>query len=67
MDAKALASRLEKFPAEVATIIGKTYAVRGDSAPLADDEALSRLRDLLIDQFGEEVIVQNKDKRLARR
>jgi len=67
MDAKAVAKSMADFPAEIAKIIGKTFAVQGDGAPVTDDEACSRIRDLLIDRFGERIIEDNKDKRLARR
>ena len=42
-------SALVIFFGHVATIVGKTYAERGDDAPLADDVALMLIRDLLLD------------------
>jgi len=42
-------SVLVVFFRHVATIIGKTYAERGESAQLADDLALMLIRDLLLD------------------
>jgi hypothetical protein len=40
---------LVTFFNRVATVVGKTYAERGDDAQLADDEALMLVRDLLLD------------------
>lgn len=37
------------FFGHIATIVGKTYAERGESAQLADDVALMLIRDLLLD------------------
>ena len=54
-----------KFPERVAAIVGKTYAVRGDDFKLSDDEALTRIRDLL-EELDERIIVRNKNKRLSR-
>ncbi len=55
-----------KFPEKVATILGNTYSVRGDDAPIADDEALARIRDLL-DELDEQLIVKLKNKKLPKR
>lgn len=60
-----LAVLMRKFPDRVAAIIGKTFAVMGDSAQLTDDEAISRIRDLLLD-LDEGIIDRNKHKRLNR-
>lgn len=54
-----------KFPERVAAIVGKTYAVRGDDFKLSDDEALTRIRDLL-DELDDQIIARNKQKRLSR-
>lgn len=54
-----------KFPERVAAILGKTYAVMGDDAKMSDDEALTRIRDLL-DELDETLIERNKKKRLSR-
>lgn len=56
---------LRKFPERVASIIGKTYAIRQDAYEVADDEALGRIRDLL-DELDPNIIERNKNKRLAR-
>lgn len=56
---------LIRFPERVAAILGKTYAVRGDSATMADDEALTRIRDWL-DELDETLVERNKNKRLSR-
>jgi len=50
---------------QIAAIVGKTYAVLGDAAQLADDEALMRIRDLLDAQVPG-AIDRNKEKRLSR-
>lgn len=54
-----------KFPERVAAILGKTYAVMGDDARMSDDEALTRIRDLL-DELDSTLIERNKRKRLSR-
>lgn len=54
-----------RFPERVAAIVGKTYAVQGDDAQLADDEALTRIRDLL-GELDETLIERNRKKRLSR-
>lgn len=53
-----------KFPERIAAIVGKTYAVMGDDWKLSDDEALTRIRDLL-DALDDTLIVRNKKKRLS--
>ncbi len=60
------AELVAKFPDRVAAIVGKTYAEMGDAHILADDEALNRIRDLLL-EIDEEIIGRNKNKRLGRR
>lgn len=57
--------QLIKFPERVAAVIGKTYAVRGDDFTLTDDEANTRIRDLL-DELDNKLIERNKNKRLSR-
>lgn len=54
-----------KFPERVAAIVGKTYSVMGDDFKLSDDEALTRIRDL-IDELDPTLIERNKKKRLSR-
>jgi hypothetical protein len=49
----------------IAIVIGKTYAERGDSFALADDEALTLIRDLLL-QHDPSLIVRNKNKRVPK-
>lgn len=66
MSAEDYAIKLRKFPERVAAIVGKSYAVMGDSHQLADDEVIMRIRDLL-DELDDTVIERNKNKRLARR
>jgi hypothetical protein len=56
---------LIRFPERVAAILGKTYAVMGDDFKLADDEALTRIRDLL-EELDPTLIDRNKRKRLSR-
>lgn len=62
---KAQAASFLKFPERVAAIVGKTYAVKGDDFQLSDDEALTRIRDLL-DELDPTLIARNKNKRLSR-
>ena len=64
-DAHEYATKLAKLPARIAAIVGKTYTVQGDGAVMADDQALSMIRDILED-LDPEVIGRNKDKRMAR-
>lgn len=64
--AEECAVKLARLPERVAAIVGKTYAVQGDSCELADDEALGRIRDLLL-ELDEEIIDRNKNKRLSKR
>lgn len=54
-----------KLPERVAAVVGKTYAVRGDDYKLSDDEALTRIRDLL-DELDPTLIARNKEKRLSK-
>lgn len=61
--ARTYADKLTQMPGKIATILGKTFVVRGDDATLSDDEALVRIRDL-IDDFEPNLIAQNKNKRL---
>lgn len=65
LKAKYDALKVVKLPDRIAAIVGKTYAVRGDDAQLADDEALTRIRDLL-EELDPELIDRNKNKRLSR-
>lgn len=62
---KNQAANYLRFPERVAAIVGKTYAVRGDGFKLSDDEALTRIRDLL-DELDATLIARNKNKRLSR-
>lgn len=55
---------LARLPERIAAIVGKSYAVQQDAATLADDEALGRIRDLLI-ELDPKIIDRNKNKRLA--
>lgn len=59
------AVKLAKLPDRVANIVGKTYSERGDDAELADDTAVGRIRDLLL-ELDETIIQRNKNKRLPR-
>jgi hypothetical protein len=65
MSVKGQAADYLKFPERVAAIVGKTYAVMGDDFKLADDEALTRIRDLL-EELDPTLIARNKKKRLSR-
>lgn len=49
----------------IACVIGKTYVERGDSFNLADDEALTLIRDLLL-RYNPRIVARNKNKRLAK-
>jgi hypothetical protein len=51
------------FFKQVAVIIGKTYAERGDAAPLADDLALMLIRDLLLD-LDADIIDRHRNHKL---
>ena len=64
--AEEQATKLVKLPDRVATVIGKTYAVRGDAWEIDDSQALGMIRDLL-DEIDETLMDRNKDKRLIRR
>lgn len=59
------AAKVAKLPERIAAIISKTYAVEGDAADMADDEAMMRIRDLLL-EIDPQLIEKNKNKRLAR-
>lgn len=54
-----------EFPNRVAAIIGKTFLIRGDDWTKSNDEALSRIRDLL-NELDPSLIERNKNKRLSR-
>ena len=65
MSVKKQALDYMKFPERIAAIVGKTYAVMGDDFKLSDDEALTRIRDLL-DELDDSLVERNKKKRLSR-
>ena|ERR1044072_10009478 len=50
----------------IAAVISQTYAELGDVAPLADDEALQIIRDLLRD-FDSGIISRNRQRRFSSR
>ena len=54
------------FFQQVAAIIGKTYAERGESAQLADDLALMLIRDLLLD-LDADIIDRHRNQKLPPR
>ena len=54
------------FFRQIATIVGKTYAERGEDAPLADDLALMLIRDLLLD-LDAEIIDRHRNQKLPPR
>ncbi|HKP11087.1 MAG TPA: hypothetical protein VJZ91_03220 [Blastocatellia bacterium] len=54
--------RLVRLCDRIAAIISQTYGERGEAATLADDQALLRLRDLLLD-FDEMIFVRNAARR----
>ena len=66
MSADEYAVKAVKLADRIAAVVGKTYAEMGDAAQLADDEAIMRIRDYLL-ELDETVIERNKNKRLARR
>lgn len=62
--AQEFASLLTTLPDKIAAIVSRTYACRGDSYTMADDEALARIRDLL-EEIDVRIIERNKKKRLS--
>lgn len=67
-EAKRLAVKLRRLPDRVAAIVAKTWCCQGDAAPMNDDEALGRIKDILMEDFGGQAIIdRNKEKKLARR
>jgi hypothetical protein len=64
--AEEYAVQLAKLPERIAAIIGKTYAVQQDAATLPDDEAISRINDLLY-ELDPQLIERNKNKKLMRK
>jgi hypothetical protein len=65
MTAEERTVKVAKLPDRIAAIIGKTFAEQGDSATLADDEALMKIRDYL-NELDETLIPRNKNKRLSK-
>lgn len=65
MSVKHDAAQLMKFPERIAAIVGKTYSIRGDDWKMSNDEALTRIRDLL-DEIDPTLIKRNQNKRLSR-
>lgn len=59
------ATKVLKVLDRIAAIVGKTYAEMGDASQIADDEALMRIRDELLD-VDSTLIERNKKKRLSR-
>ena len=55
--------KLLKLPDQIATIVGRTFAFRGDGFIVSDDEALNKIRDL-IESIDPEILERNKNKRL---
>ena len=49
----------------IAAVISRTYAELGDAAPLADDEALETIRDLLL-AYDPQIIDRNRFRQLQR-
>jgi hypothetical protein len=66
MTAEEYAVKAAKLPDRIAAVVAKTYAVQGDAAQIADDQALMMVRDLL-DELDDTLIERNKNKRLIRR
>lgn len=64
-DLKSNVRELDKLVEMIALVVGKTYVERGDSFDLADDEALTLIRDLLL-KYNPCVVARNKDKRLPK-
>jgi hypothetical protein len=54
-----------KLHDQIATVIAHTYAELGDAAPLADDEGLTMIRDLLL-RHDPEIINRNRFRRIRR-
>lgn len=63
MSATDVARKLAKLPDRIAVIVSKTYSVCGDDFKLADDQAVTRIRDLL-EEIDPQIIERNKKKRL---
>ena len=60
---KEMTAKVIKLPDQIATIVGKTHAVRGDDCTLSDDQALVRICDLLV-EIDPQILERNKKKRL---
>jgi len=65
VQAHEYATKLAKLPDRIAAIVGKTFTVQGDEASMADDQALSMIRDL-VEELDDQVIERNKNKKLNR-
>ncbi|HKV41696.1 MAG TPA: hypothetical protein VJX67_21005 [Blastocatellia bacterium] len=59
-----LAIKMRRLPDRLAAIVGKTFAIQGDDASLPDDEALTRIAELLSD-IDPHLVARNKGKRLG--
>lgn len=59
------AEALRKTIDDVAAVISRTYAERGDYSSLSDDEALILIREVLL-RYNPTIINRNKKKRLPR-
>ena len=58
-----LAIKMRRLPERIAAVVGKTFAIQGDEAPLADEEAINRILGLLY-EIDPQLVDRNKDKRL---
>lgn len=54
---------LDRLIGRIAVVIGQTYADLGEGAMLTDDQALARIRDLLLD-YEPEIIERNRGRPL---
>lgn len=66
LDAKRSEVWLSRVYRDIACIVSKTYAERGDSAQLADDVALQVIREILL-SIDENIYEDNKDRKLPRK
>lgn len=66
LDAGRSEAWLSRVYRDIACIVGKTYAERGDDAQLADDTALLLIREILL-TVDESIFESSKDRKLPRK
>lgn len=62
--AEGYAQQLQNLPNRIAMIISQTCAEAGDAFEVADDEALGKIRDLLL-ELDQEIIERAKKRRAS--